>query len=60
MDKPADTRNWRCFFGVHQWEVVASMEFEKYESNESTHPYKIFRRYTQKCAHCGQMTNKDL
>lgn len=58
MAKPLDTRNWRCFFGMHQWDVVTKVTQEYYAQECDKYPCVIRDAYTMRCVHCGEMTKR--
>ncbi len=60
MDKPVDTRNWKCFFGMHQWRVVKKIEEKIYEKESDKYPSKMRNVYILMCVHCGEMTKRNL
>ncbi|EPY6812498.1 hypothetical protein ACXEGP_002411 [Klebsiella quasipneumoniae] len=49
-----DTRNWKCFFGLHQWEVKEKIQRNSYEESWSQRPYKIQTIIRMQCIHCGK------
>ncbi|AIB07010.1 hypothetical protein CPT_Solent_014 [Salmonella phage Solent] len=48
------TRNWKCFIGMHQWDIFDRQKIEAYRPGE-VRPYRIYTVYHQKCVHCGKL-----
>lgn len=58
-----DTRNWKCFFGMHQWEelkVIKCEYFRDYNPSPSTLPYRVTSKHTLKCCHCGELKSVEM
>ncbi|TDX14620.1 hypothetical protein EDF88_3937 [Buttiauxella sp. BIGb0552] len=56
-----DTRNWKCFFGMHQWQQLNVIRREYYEGHSSGKlPYKITNKHTLKCCHCGELKSVEM
>ena len=53
-----DTRNWRCFFGMHQWQLKEKREQHYYEYSSSARPYRIKFILRMQCAHCGKFESQ--
>lgn len=50
----SDTRNWKCFLGMHQWEFKEKVQRNIYEESWSKKPYRIVTIIRTRCAHCGK------
>lgn len=59
MSKPIRTRNWKCFFGMHQSEIIERTQMSKYSNDSSTRPYKSWWHITTRCVHCGKIESGD-
>lgn len=55
-----DKRNWRCFFGMHQWSVISSNERHYYKSSTDNRPNRIATLHTLQCMHCGKLNSKEI
>lgn len=60
MEKPIDTRNWKCLFGMHQAEIVESTKRVKYAHSTSKLPYKAWTHVVTRCVHCGKIESGDF
>ncbi|AJJ64724.1 hypothetical protein AT01_1339 [Yersinia aldovae 670-83] len=56
MEKSNDTRNWRCFIGMHQWLEHSHRVHSEFAKERDKLPTRIYTIYTLKCVHCGEMT----
>lgn len=55
-----DTRNWKCFFGMHQWKQIGEISRQHFEYSTSKRPYRITTVYRMQCAHCGKITHEEF
>lgn len=55
-----DTRNWKCFFGMHQWNKMGEYTKSYFQYQNSEHPYRIAVCYRLQCVHCGKITHKEF
>ena len=61
MDNKAavERRNWKCFFGMHQTEIIERTNMSKYSNDGGTLPYKRWVHIISRCVHCGKIESGD-
>ncbi|MFU0812509.1 MAG: hypothetical protein ACFWUG_00510 [Rahnella inusitata] len=58
--KPIDTRNWKCFFGMHQSEISETIHKERYRLETDSMPYRRWTLIISRCVHCGKITSGEF
>ncbi|CAM6638470.1 hypothetical protein ENINMM108B2_03195 [Enterobacter intestinihominis] len=53
-----DTRNWKCFFGMHAWQTTSQEEVH-YVKKTGELPTKITTKYKMRCLHCGKHRHEE-
>jgi len=51
----SDTRNWKCFFGLHQFDSTIKTGTYRRGGEYYTNESGVF--YTKVCSHCGLVRN---
>ncbi|MEW2737603.1 hypothetical protein ABZ131_00300 [Providencia rettgeri] len=57
MNEIKDTRNWKCFFGMHQWVTISKNPFRE---NYGGGDFSEGTLYHLQCVHCGKIQGKKV
>ncbi|HGJ5858089.1 hypothetical protein [Arsenophonus nasoniae] len=57
MSEIKDTRNWKCFVGMHQWKIINKYKDRQHLDGELILSWTV---YVLQCVHCGKIKNKPL
>lgn len=58
MSEIKDTRNWKCFFGMHLWVLIATYDYT--QTDEFGDVYMRGKKFIMQCAYCGKVKRKIL
>ena len=53
-----DKRNFKCFFGMHQYKCVRRHKNQIFEYGNDDMPYETRFTYIYECNFCGKMKTK--
>lgn len=55
-----DKRNWKCFFGMHQYEIIREKKTLTYLLETDNIPSEIINTFTLQCIFCGKISREKI